>query len=163
MANFYHKRHNILVCLTIIETGIDIPSANTIIINEQTNSAGSTASAERPGRTFSSSGIRLLASASAGATENGRAEKNRSYSGCHQPRCGFTLASHDLEIRGAGELLGDEQSGHMQKIGFALILKCWMKPSPPSGPAKRPALRPFQTAHLRLICEFCAHSGAVFA
>lgn len=121
MADFYHKRYNILVCTTIIETGIDIPSANTIIIHraDKFGLAQLHQLRGRVGRSHHQAYAYLLipshSKLSADAHKRIDAIRSATTLGA-----GFTLASHDLEIRGAGELLGDEQSGHMQKIGFSL-------------------------------------------
>ena len=124
MADFYHKQHNVLLCSTIIETGIDIPSANTIIIHraDKFGLAQLHQLRGRVGRSHHQAYAYLLiphASAmSPDAHKRIDAIKAASALGA-----GFTLASHDLEIRGAGEFLGDEQSGHLQKIGFTLYLE----------------------------------------
>ena len=121
MADFYHKRYNILVCTTIIETGIDIPSANTIIIHraDKFGLAQLHQLRGRVGRSHHQAYAYMLlpndGKLSADANKRIEAIQSATTLGA-----GFTLASHDLEIRGAGELLGDEQSGHMQKIGFSL-------------------------------------------
>ena len=121
MADFYHKRYNILVCSTIIETGIDVPSANTIIIDraDKLGLAQLHQLRGRVGRSHHQAYAYLLTppqkSMSADANKRLDAITAASTLGA-----GFTLASHDLEIRGAGEILGEEQTGHMQKIGFTL-------------------------------------------
>lgn len=121
MADFYHKRYNILVCTTIIETGIDIPSANTIVIQraDKFGLAQLHQLRGRVGRSHHQAYAYMLTpritEMSADAQKRIEAIQAASTLGA-----GFTLASHDLEIRGAGELLGDEQSGHMQKIGYSL-------------------------------------------
>ena len=121
MADFYHKVYNILVCTTIIETGIDIPSANTILIHraDKFGLAQLHQLRGRVGRSHHQAYAYLLIPShsrmSRDALKRIEAIQTASTLGA-----GFTLASHDLEIRGAGELLGDEQSGHMHKIGFTL-------------------------------------------
>lgn len=121
MSDFYHKRYNILVCTTIIETGIDIPSANTILIHraDKFGLAQLHQLRGRVGRSHHQAYAYLLlpGHGKLGADAHKRIEAIQSATTLG---AGFTLASHDLEIRGAGELLGDEQSGHMQKIGFSL-------------------------------------------
>ncbi|PCJ28663.1 MAG: transcription-repair coupling factor [SAR86 cluster bacterium] len=121
MADFYHKRYNVLVCTTIIETGIDIPSANTILIHraDKFGLAQLHQLRGRVGRSHHQAYAYLLlpSHSKLGADAQKRIEAIQAASTLG---AGFTLASHDLEIRGAGELLGDEQSGHMQKIGFSL-------------------------------------------
>ncbi|ALO46521.1 transcription-repair coupling factor [Pseudohongiella spirulinae] len=121
MADFYHKKYNILVCSTIIETGIDIPNANTIIIDraDKLGLAQLHQLRGRVGRSHHQAYAYLLTpppkSLSTDAQKRLEAIMAASTLGA-----GFTLASHDLEIRGAGEILGEEQTGHMQKIGFTL-------------------------------------------
>ena len=121
MADFYHKRHNILVCTTIIETGIDIPSANTIII-ERADKFGLAQLHQlrgRVGRSHHQAYAYMLLPPDS-RLKNDAQKRIEAIQAASTLGAGFTLASHDLEIRGAGELLGDEQSGHMQKIGFSL-------------------------------------------
>ncbi|MEX0963384.1 MAG: transcription-repair coupling factor [Pseudohongiellaceae bacterium] len=121
MADFYHKRYNILVCTTIIETGIDIPSANTILIHraDKFGLAQLHQLRGRVGRSHHQAYAYLLLP-SHGRLSNDANKRIEAIQSATTLGAGFTLASHDLEIRGAGELLGDEQSGHMQKIGFSL-------------------------------------------
>jgi transcription-repair coupling factor (superfamily II helicase) len=121
MSDFYHQRFNILVCTTIIETGIDIPSANTIIINraDKFGLAQLYQLRGRVGRSHHRAYAYLIIPSrkllSADAEKRLAAIESMEELGA-----GFTLATHDLEIRGAGELLGDEQSGHMHEIGYTL-------------------------------------------
>ncbi len=121
MADFYHKRYNILVCTTIIETGIDIPSANTIIIDraDKFGLAQLHQLRGRVGRSHHQAYAYLLLPEHS-RLSNEAHKRIEAIQAANTLGAGFTLASHDLEIRGAGELLGDEQSGHMQKIGFTL-------------------------------------------
>ncbi len=123
MSDFHHRKFNILVCSTIIETGIDIPSSNTIII-ERADKFGLAQLHQlrgRVGRSHHQAYAYLLTphhksmSADAGKRLEAIAE-------AQELGAGFILAAHDLEIRGTGELLGDEQSGHIQKIGFSLYM-----------------------------------------
>jgi transcription-repair coupling factor (superfamily II helicase) len=121
MRDFYHQRSNLLLCTTIIETGIDVPTANTIIMNraDMFGLAQLHQLRGRVGRSHHQAYAYLLT------------EPNRKITPQAQKRldaiqlledlgAGFHLAMHDLEIRGAGELLGDSQSGEMQEIGFHL-------------------------------------------
>lgn len=121
MADFYHKRYNILVCTTIIETGIDIPSANTIII-QRADKFGLAQLHQLRGRVGRShhQAYAYLLLPSQGKLNADAHKRIDAIQAASNLGAGFTLASHDLEIRGAGELLGDDQSGHMQKIGFSL-------------------------------------------
>lgn len=124
MSDFYHKRFNILVCTTIIETGIDVPSANTIIIDraDKLGLAQLHQLRGRVGRSHHQAYAYLLTpppktlSADAVKRLDAIAEANTL-------GAGFTLASHDLEIRGAGELLGEEQSGNIHSIGISLYME----------------------------------------
>ncbi len=124
MADFYHHRFNVLICTTIIETGIDIPSANTIIINRADNFglAQLYQLRGRVGRSHHQAYAYLVVPPkrvmSADATKRLEAIESIQDLGA-----GFTLATHDMEIRGAGELLGEGQSGRMQEIGFTLYLE----------------------------------------
>lgn len=121
MADFYHKRYNILVCSTIIETGIDIPSANTIIMDraDKLGLAQLHQLRGRVGRSHHQAYAYLLTPHKNNMTADA-VKRIEAISLANTLGAGFTLASHDLEIRGAGEILGDEQTGHMQKIGFTL-------------------------------------------
>ena len=121
MADFYHKRYNILVCSTIIETGIDIPSANTIIMDraDKLGLAQLHQLRGRVGRSHHQAYAYLLTPNKNNMTADA-VKRIDAISAASTLGAGFTLASHDLEIRGAGEILGDEQTGHMQKIGFTL-------------------------------------------
>jgi transcription-repair coupling factor (superfamily II helicase) len=121
MENFYHRRFNILVCTTIIETGIDIPTANTILIHraDKFGLAQLHQLRGRVGRSHHRAYAYLFTAGKALLT--GDAEKRLAAIAKHDTLgAGFLLASHDLEIRGAGELLGDGQSGQIQEIGFGL-------------------------------------------
>ncbi len=172
MADFYHKRHNILVCTTIIETGIDIPSANTIIIHraDKFGLAQLHQLRGRVGRSHHQAYAYLLLPEHSRLSSEAQ-KRIDAIQAASTLGAGFTLASHDLEIRGAGELLGDEQSGHMQKIGFSLYtemleeavnaIKSGRTPSPDLQPANAveinlriPALIPedyLPDVHIRLI------------
>lgn len=124
MTDFYHRRHNVLVCTTIIETGIDIPTANTIIIDraDKFGLAQLHQLRGRVGRSHHQAYAFCLippkAKISADATKRLDALVSMEELGS-----GFTLATQDLEIRGAGELLGDAQSGNIQSIGFQLYME----------------------------------------
>lgn len=123
MSDFYHKRFNVLVCTTIIETGIDIPSANTIIIHraDKFGLAQLHQLRGRVGRSHHQAYAYLLTPEkrvmTADASKRLEAIANTTDLGA-----GFTLATRDMEIRGAGELLGDEQSGQIHTIGFTLYM-----------------------------------------
>jgi transcription-repair coupling factor (superfamily II helicase) len=121
MEAFYHRRYNILVCTTIIETGIDIPTANTILIHraDKFGLAQLHQLRGRVGRSHHRAYAYMFTAGKAMLTKD--AEKRLTAIATHDTLgAGFMLASHDLEIRGAGELLGDGQSGQIQEIGFTL-------------------------------------------
>ncbi len=123
MSEFYHRRYNVLVCSTIIESGIDIPTANTIIINraDKFGIAQLHQLRGRVGRSHHQAYAYLLVPPRDMITAD--AEKRLdAISSFDDLGIGFTLATHDLEIRGAGELLGEGQSGDMQEIGFTLYM-----------------------------------------
>jgi len=121
MADFHRQRFNVLVCTTIIETGIDIPTANTIIIDraDRFGLAQLHQLRGRVGRSHHRAYAYLIVPDRRAITAD--AEKRlEALASLEELGAGFTLATHDLEIRGAGELLGDEQSGQIQEIGFGL-------------------------------------------
>ncbi len=123
MSDFYHRRFNVLVCSTIIESGIDIPSANTILINraDKLGLAQLHQLRGRVGRSHHQAYAYLLIPSRKSLTAD--AEKRLDAISAYEDLgIGFTLATHDLEIRGAGELLGEGQSGEMQAIGFTLYM-----------------------------------------
>jgi transcription-repair coupling factor (superfamily II helicase) len=121
MSDFYHQRFNVLVCSTIIETGIDVPTANTILM-DRADHLGLSQMHQlrgRVGRSHHQAYAYLLVPSfktiTADATKRLEAIESLEDLGA-----GFMLATHDLEIRGAGEILGDQQSGDIQSIGFSL-------------------------------------------
>lgn len=121
MLDFYHRRFNILVCSTIIESGIDVPTANTIII-DRADKLGLSQLHQlrgRVGRSHHRAYAYLLTPHPSGMTPDA-VKRLEAIASLEELGVGFTLASHDLEIRGAGELLGEEQSGQIQEIGFGL-------------------------------------------
>ena len=124
MSDFYHRRSNVLVCTTIIETGIDIPTANTIII-ERADKLGLAQLHQlrgRVGRSHHQAYAFCLIPPRASITPDA-IKRLDALSSLETLGAGFTLATHDLEIRGAGELLGEEQSGNMQAVGFNLYME----------------------------------------
>ncbi|MCW8987511.1 MAG: transcription-repair coupling factor, partial [Gammaproteobacteria bacterium] len=121
MSDFYHQRFNILVCTTIIETGIDIPSANTIIINkaDRFGLAQLYQLRGRVGRSHHRAYAYLIIPKRKTLTADAK-KRLEAIESIESLGTGFTLATHDLEIRGAGELLGDGQSGQMVEIGYTM-------------------------------------------
>ncbi|GGX90501.1 transcription-repair-coupling factor [Litchfieldella qijiaojingensis] len=124
MSDFYHKRFNVLVCSTIIETGIDVPNANTIVI-ERADKFGLAQLHQlrgRVGRSHHQAYAYLLTPPPQAITQDA-VKRLEAIGQAEDLGAGFTLASHDMEIRGAGELLGDEQSGQMESIGYSLYMQ----------------------------------------
>src|SRR5687768_4713287 len=121
MRDFYQQRCNILLCSTIIETGIDIPTANTIVINraDRFGLAQLHQLRGRVGRSHHQAYAYLLTPPddALGVQAKKRLDAIQSM---EELGSGFYLAMHDLEIRGAGEMLGENQSGNMQEVGFQL-------------------------------------------
>lgn len=123
MRDFYHQRFNVLVCTTIIESGIDVPSANTMIINraDRLGLAQLHQLRGRVGRSHHRAYAYLIAPPPDAMTADAK-KRLEAIESLEDLGAGFTLATHDLEIRGAGELLGEEQSGQIQEIGFGLYM-----------------------------------------
>ncbi len=123
MSDFYHRRCNVLVCTTIIETGIDIPNANTIVIDraDRFGLAQMHQLRGRVGRSNRQAYAYLLTPDPKAMTDDAK-KRLEAIEAAGELGVGFSLATHDLEIRGAGELLGDDQSGQMQAIGFSLYM-----------------------------------------
>lgn len=121
MLDFYHHRCNLLVCTTIIESGIDVPTANTIFINraDKLGLAQLHQIRGRVGRSHHRAFAYMITPHPKAMTADAR-KRLQAIESLEDLGVGFTLASHDLEIRGAGELLGDEQSGQITEIGFTL-------------------------------------------
>jgi transcription-repair coupling factor (superfamily II helicase) len=121
MLDFYRQRFNVLVATTIIESGIDVPSANTIVINraDRFGLAQLHQLRGRVGRSHHRAYAYLMVPEGRSITAD--AEKRlEALASLDELGAGFTLATHDLEIRGAGELLGEEQSGQIEEVGFSL-------------------------------------------
>jgi transcription-repair coupling factor (superfamily II helicase) len=123
MRDFYHQRFNLLVCTTIIESGIDVPSANTIVINraDKLGLAQLHQLRGRVGRSHHRAYAYLITPPPTAMTPDAK-KRLEAIASMEDLGAGFTLATHDLEIRGAGELLGDEQSGQIHEIGFSLYM-----------------------------------------
>ncbi len=121
MLDFYHRRFNVLLCTAIVESGIDVPTANTIIINraDRFGLAQLHQLRGRVGRSHHRAYAYLFAPPRAVMTADA-IKRLDAIDSLEDLGSGFTLATHDLEIRGAGELLGDTQSGQIQEIGFSL-------------------------------------------
>ncbi len=123
MRDFYHQRFSILVCTTIIESGIDVPSANTIVINraDKLGLAQLHQLRGRVGRSHHRAYAYLITPPPKTLSTDAK-KRLEAIESLEELGAGFTLATHDLEIRGAGELLGDEQSGQIQEVGFSLYM-----------------------------------------
>ena len=124
MSDFYHQRYNVLVCSTIIETGIDVPTANTMII-ERADNFGLAQLHQlrgRVGRSHHQAYAYLLTPNPKLMTKDAK-RRLEALESLDNLGAGFILATHDLEIRGAGELLGNEQSGQIESIGFSLYME----------------------------------------
>ncbi|MDD1782861.1 transcription-repair coupling factor [Enterovibrio sp. ZSDZ35] len=124
MSDFYHQRFNVLVCTTIIETGIDVPTANTIIMDraDHLGLAQLHQLRGRVGRSHHQAYAYLLTPHPKRMTKDA-IKRLDAIASLEDLGAGFTLATHDLEIRGAGELLGEEQSGQIQSVGFTLYME----------------------------------------
>ena len=128
MEQFYHQQFHILLCTTIVETGLDVANANTIIIN-RADAFGLAQLHQlrgRVGRSSHQAYAYLLVPESGAITPHAR-KRLEAIEQAQDLGAGFQLAIEDMEIRGAGELLGDQQKGHMQKIGFNLYMQMLAK------------------------------------
>ncbi|MDN4016683.1 transcription-repair coupling factor [Zwartia panacis] len=121
MKGFYQKRFNVLLCTTIIETGIDVPSANTIIIHraDRFGLAQLHQLRGRVGRSHHQAYAYLMTPGEDAITKNAK-KRLEAIQAMEELGSGFFLAMHDLEIRGTGEVLGESQSGNIQEIGFSM-------------------------------------------
>jgi len=121
MLDFYHRRFNLLVCTTIIESGLDVPTANTIIIDraDRLGLAQLHQLRGRVGRSHHRAYAYLIIPPRQAVTPDA-IKRLEAIESLEELGAGFMLATHDLEIRGAGELLGEEQSGQIHEVGFAL-------------------------------------------
>ena len=158
MQQFYHKEYNVLVCSTIIETGIDVPNANTILI-ERADKLGLAQLHQlrgRVGRSHHQAYAYLLVPSIKGL--KGDAEKRLdAISRASTLGAGFMLATEDLEIRGAGELLGEQQSGSMQTIGYSLYMEMLEKATKAIQKGKTPNF----DSPLSLTAEISLHMPAL--
>ncbi|MWP46737.1 transcription-repair coupling factor [Gilliamella sp. Pas-s27] len=124
MNDFHHQRFNLLVCTTIVETGIDIPNANTIIIDraDKFGLAQLHQLRGRVGRSYHQAYAYLLTPHPKLLSKDAKRRLD-AIASLEDLGAGFALATHDLEIRGAGELLGSDQSGQIETIGFNLYIE----------------------------------------
>ena len=123
MVDFYHRRFSLLVCTTIIESGIDVPTANTIMIN-RADTLGLAQLHQLRGRVGRSHhrAYAYLIAPPRQALARDAVKRLEAIESMEELGAGFVLATHDLEIRGAGELLGEQQSGQVTEIGLSLYL-----------------------------------------
>src|SRR5688500_8922787 len=123
MVDFYHRRFNLLVCTTIIESGIDVPTANTIMIDraDRLGLAQLHQLRGRVGRSHHRAYAYLLTPPRKAMTGDA-IKRLEAIESLEELGAGFVLATHDLEIRGAGELLGESQSGELTEIGLTMYL-----------------------------------------
>jgi transcription-repair coupling factor (superfamily II helicase) len=158
MQQFYHKKFNVLVCSTIIETGIDVPNANTIII-ERADKFGLAQLHQlrgRVGRSHHQAYCYLLVPSIKGLKGDAK-RRLHAIERANTLGAGFMLASEDLEIRGAGEILGKQQSGNMQAIGFSLYMDMLERATKAIKAGKEPDL----STPLSLTSEINLHSSAL--
>ncbi len=121
MKGFYQQRYNVLLCTTIIETGIDVPSSNTIIIHraDRFGLAQLHQLRGRVGRSHHQAYAYLMTPGEDAITSNAK-KRLEAIQAMEELGSGFFLAMHDLEIRGTGEVLGESQSGNIQEVGFSM-------------------------------------------
>ena len=158
MQQFYHKEFNVLVCSTIIETGIDVPNANTILI-ERADKLGLAQLHQLRGRVGRShhQAYAYLLVPSLKALKGDAEKRLDAIQRASTLGAGFMLATEDLEIRGAGELLGEQQSGSMQAIGYSLYMEMLEKATKAIQQGKTPNF----DAPLSLIAEINLHLPAL--
>jgi transcription-repair coupling factor (superfamily II helicase) len=141
MSDFYHRRSNVLVCTTIVESGIDVPSANTIII-DRADKLGLAQLHQLRGRVGRShhQAYAYLFIPSYKNLSTDASKRLDAITAYEDLGIGFTLATHDLEIRGAGDLLGEGQSGNMQAVGFTLYMELLARAVDAMKAGKEPSL-----------------------
>ncbi len=147
MLDFYHQRFNLLIASTIIESGIDVPSANTIVINraDKLGLAQLHQLRGRVGRSHHRAYAYCIVPPKALMSKDA-IKRLEAFETSGELGAGFMLSSHDMEIRGAGELLGDEQSGQIQEIGFTLYTELLERAVKAIQSGKQPELdAPFDT------------------
>lgn len=151
MSDFYHQRFNVLVCTTIVETGIDIPSANTIIMDraDHLGLAQMHQLRGRVGRSHHQAYAYLLTPHPKRMTKDAL-KRLEAISQLEDLGAGFMLATHDLEIRGAGELLGDDQSGQIESVGFTLYMDMLEQAVKSLQEGKQPALDQLLRQHTEI-------------
>ncbi len=158
MKGFYQQRHNVLLCTTIIETGIDVPTANTIVIQraDRLGLAQLHQLRGRVGRSHHQAYAYLLTPGEDAITANAK-KRLEAIQAMEELGSGFFLAMHDLEIRGTGEVLGELQSGNIHEIGFSMYSEMLNKAVKALKAGEEPDLEsPFALA-----CEVNLHASAL--
>jgi transcription-repair coupling factor (superfamily II helicase) len=148
MVDFYHRRFNVLACTTIIESGIDVPSANTILIDraDRLGLAQLHQLRGRVGRSHHRAYAYLIVP-SRKTLAGDAAKRLEAIEAMEDLGAGFVLATHDLEIRGAGEFLGEEQSGELTEVGLTMYLDMLQQAVQALRDGREPALdRPLAAA-----------------
>ncbi|MFJ0752348.1 transcription-repair coupling factor [Bordetella bronchiseptica] len=158
MKGFYQQRHNVLLCTTIIETGIDIPTANTIVIHraDRFGLAQLHQLRGRVGRSHHQAYAYLLTPGEDAITNNAK-KRLEAIQAMEELGSGFYLAMHDLEIRGTGEILGDSQSGNIQEVGFSMYNEMLNE----AVRALKAGEEPDLDAPFNLACEVNLHAPAL--
>jgi len=158
MKGFYQQKFNVLLCTTIIETGIDVPTANTIVMHraDRFGLAQLHQLRGRVGRSHHQAYAYLLTPGEDAITTNAK-KRLEAIQAMEELGSGFFLAMHDLEIRGTGEVLGDSQSGNIQEIGFSMYNEMLNEAVRALKSGEEPDLdAPFQPA-----CEINLHAPAL--
>ncbi|ANN73142.1 transcription-repair coupling factor [Bordetella bronchialis] len=158
MKGFYQQRFNVLLCTTIIETGIDVPTANTIVIHraDRFGLAQLHQLRGRVGRSHHQAYAYLLTPGEDAITSNAK-KRLEAIQAMEELGSGFYLAMHDLEIRGTGEVLGESQSGNIQEVGFSMYTDMLNEAVRALKAGEEPDLEaPFGTA-----CEVNLHAPAL--
>ncbi len=158
MKDFYQQRYNVLLCTTIIETGIDVPTANTIVIHraDRFGLAQLHQLRGRVGRSHHQAYAYLLTPGEDAITSNAK-KRLEAIQAMEELGAGFYLAMHDLEIRGTGEILGDSQSGNIQEVGFSMYNEMLNE----AVRALKVGEEPDLDAPFNLACEVNLHAPAL--
>jgi transcription-repair coupling factor (superfamily II helicase) len=158
MKGFYQQRFNVLLCTTIIETGIDVPTANTIVIHraDRFGLAQLHQLRGRVGRSHHQAYAYLMTPGEDAITTNAK-KRLEAIQAMEELGSGFYLAMHDLEIRGTGEVLGDSQSGNIQEVGFSMYNEMLNE----AVRALKAGEEPDLDAPFNLACEVNLHAPAL--
>lgn len=158
MKGYYQKRYDMLLCTTIIETGIDVPNANTILIHraDRFGLAQLHQLRGRVGRSYHQAYAYLLIPSEDNLNLDAK-KRLEAIQAMEELGSGFYLAMHDLEIRGAGEILGESQSGNIQEIGFSMYNDMLKK----TVTALQKGIRPHLETMFSPACEINVHAPAL--